>query len=151
METAIFGQIRSLITDYEMQGTGVQWDNIAQSPNYGDPFCLGYALIMLFFDAILYLVLTLYIEQVLPGKYGVPRKWYYLCQTSTYKKMQIDTDDASFDPNFKLQVSSGLLISSQGFGSAAIMIPIKLVLLFSFLITLNNLNLIPNNPNSNPK
>lgn len=52
----------------EEQGTGAQWSNFYGSPVAGDGFSLGYAIGMMMIDAVIYGILTWYIEAVLPGK-----------------------------------------------------------------------------------
>lgn len=42
-----------------------------------DTFTLGHVIIMLLLDAIIYLLIALYVEAVFPGDYGVPLVWYY--------------------------------------------------------------------------
>lgn len=63
-------------------GEGIQWHNIWKSPNLQDTFSLGHVLIMLVADSIIYLLITLYIETVFPGDYGVPRPWNFFIQVS---------------------------------------------------------------------
>lgn len=46
-------------------------------------------------DSILYLLITLYLEQVLPGPIGSPQKWYFLFQKSYWKGTQ--KVDGEFD------------------------------------------------------
>jgi len=53
---------------YEIEGSGVQWDNIALSPREKDTFSLLHVLFMMVLDTILYFVLAWYIENVHPGK-----------------------------------------------------------------------------------
>jgi ATP-binding cassette subfamily A (ABC1) protein 1 len=57
----------SYFARYEEQGVGVQWSNLYSSPIEGDGFSLGYALTMMMVDAVLYGILTWYIEAVKPG------------------------------------------------------------------------------------
>lgn len=52
---------------YEEQGIGIQWYNIAQSPEDGDRYSFIVSIIMMLFDALLYWLLTWYIENVFPG------------------------------------------------------------------------------------
>jgi hypothetical protein len=54
---------------YEIQGTGMQWDNMALSPVEGDEFSLVQVIVMLFIDCIIYATLTWYIEHVHPGTF----------------------------------------------------------------------------------
>ena len=51
----------------EEQGVGAQWSNFFSSPVSGDGFSLGYGISMMMVDAIIYGILTWYIEAVLPG------------------------------------------------------------------------------------
>lgn len=43
----------------------------------GDDFSMMHIIIMMFVDAIIYGLLTWYIEAVFPGQYGTPRPWYF--------------------------------------------------------------------------
>ena len=56
---------------YEEQGVGAQWSNLFSSPVAGDGFSLGYAMIMMMIDAVIYGILTWYIEAVMPGTSSV--------------------------------------------------------------------------------
>ena len=62
---------------YEEEGVGAQWDNIWTSPQQssGDEYSLAGCIGMLFIDAVVYGLLTWYIEAVFPGQYGVPKPW----------------------------------------------------------------------------
>ncbi|XP_067375140.1 phospholipid-transporting ATPase ABCA1-like isoform X2 [Channa argus] len=62
---------------FEEQGVGIQWKNLVSSPLEEDEFSLRTAIIVMYFDAFLYGVLTWYIEAVFPGQYGIPRPWYF--------------------------------------------------------------------------
>ena len=42
-----------------------------------DDFTFLDALVMMSVDAVLYLLLALYIEAVFPGEFGVPQPWYF--------------------------------------------------------------------------
>nr|KAG5700800.1 hypothetical protein BaRGS_035003 [Batillaria attramentaria] len=77
-----FGFGCAYISRYEEQAIGSQWSNIGESPVPSDTFNLEWCIFMMLVDALLYLVLTWYIEAVFPGQYGIPRKWYFPCQRS---------------------------------------------------------------------
>ncbi|XP_027028734.1 phospholipid-transporting ATPase ABCA1b [Tachysurus fulvidraco] len=62
---------------FEEQGVGIQWSNLISSPMEGDDYSLTTAIILMYFDAFLYGVMTWYIEAVFPGQYGIPRPWYF--------------------------------------------------------------------------
>lgn len=62
---------------YEEIGQGMQWSNIAQSPSQNHGCHLAYILLMLLLDALVYLILFWYIENVHPGAFGIPKPWYF--------------------------------------------------------------------------
>lgn len=62
---------------FEEQGVGIQWNNLFSSPLEDDKYNLTTCLILMYFDAFLYGVMTWYIETVFPGQYGIPRPWYF--------------------------------------------------------------------------
>ncbi|XP_077388934.1 phospholipid-transporting ATPase ABCA1b isoform X2 [Festucalex cinctus] len=62
---------------FEEQGVGIQWKNLLASPLEEDDFSLRTAILIMYFDAFLYGLLTWYIEAVFPGQYGIPRPWFF--------------------------------------------------------------------------
>uniref|UniRef100_A0A671KWK4 ATP-binding cassette sub-family A member 2 n=1 Tax=Sinocyclocheilus anshuiensis TaxID=1608454 RepID=A0A671KWK4_9TELE len=82
MSTTAFGLGSKYFALYEVAGVGIQWRTINQSPVEGDDFNLLLSMVMLTIDAIVYGVLTWYIEAVHPGMYGLPRPWYFPLQKS---------------------------------------------------------------------
>ncbi|XP_051513569.1 phospholipid-transporting ATPase ABCA1-like [Myxocyprinus asiaticus] len=62
---------------FEEQGVGIQWNNLFSSPVEEDNYNLTTCLILMYFDACLYGIMTWYIEAVFPGQYGIPRPWYF--------------------------------------------------------------------------
>ncbi|XP_056600911.1 ATP-binding cassette sub-family A member 2 isoform X1 [Triplophysa dalaica] len=82
MSTTAFGLGSKYFALYEVAGVGIQWRTINQSPVEGDDFNLLLSVVMLIIDAIVYGVLTWYIEAVHPGMYGLPRPWYFPLQKS---------------------------------------------------------------------
>ncbi|KAG8263663.1 ATP-binding cassette sub- A member 1 [Homalodisca vitripennis] len=76
----------------EERGTGVSWPDLWQSPLYGDTFNLGYVMVMLAFDAVLYFLLTWYIEAVFPGDFGIPKCWYFPVTKSYWFGMRYNHD-----------------------------------------------------------
>ncbi|CAB3381980.1 Hypothetical predicted protein [Cloeon dipterum] len=65
------------IIEFEGAGSGVQWSNLFTPPSPDDGYTLGGIMGMLLLDAVLYMVLALYIEAIFPGDYGVPQPWYF--------------------------------------------------------------------------
>ncbi|XP_059210648.1 phospholipid-transporting ATPase ABCA1-like [Centropristis striata] len=77
---------------YEEQGIGIQWHNISKSPEEGDRYTFIVSIIMMLFDAVLYWVLTWYIENVFPGQYGIPKPWYFPFTASYWRGTASVTD-----------------------------------------------------------
>ncbi|XP_050403065.1 phospholipid-transporting ATPase ABCA1 isoform X2 [Patella vulgata] len=90
-----FGFGCSYIARYEEQGIGIQWSNMADSPLTDDGFSMQYAIGMMIIDAIIYGLLTIYVEAVFPGQYGLPRKWYFPIQRSYWCGKQYNVDAES--------------------------------------------------------
>lgn len=82
MSTTAFGLGSKYFALYEVAGVGIQWRTFSQSPVEGDDFNLMLSMMMLIIDAVVYGVLTWYIEAVHPGMYGLPRPWYFPLQKS---------------------------------------------------------------------
>lgn len=59
------------------KGEGIQWQNLNRGVSPDDDFTFGDVLVMLMIDAVIYLLLALYIEAVFPGEFGVPQPWYF--------------------------------------------------------------------------
>uniref|UniRef100_A0A452I3H1 P-type phospholipid transporter n=1 Tax=Gopherus agassizii TaxID=38772 RepID=A0A452I3H1_9SAUR len=77
-----FGFGTEYLSRYEEQGVGLQWDNIRTSPLEGDEYSFFFSIEMMLFDALLYGILTWYLENIFPGEYGIPRPWYFPLQES---------------------------------------------------------------------
>jgi hypothetical protein len=92
-----------LITAEETKGVGVQWSNLFNRTEPGnamvnDPdqiifffFCeifivtiqqkvMGLVWIMFLASSLLYWIVTWYMDNIKPGEYGVPKKWYFIFQ-----------------------------------------------------------------------
>ncbi|GIY69232.1 ATP-binding cassette sub-family A member 3 [Caerostris extrusa] len=66
-----------ILTFSEASSIGLQWSNIAYPATPDDSLTLSMTFIMFIIDAVIYLILTWYIEAVFPGEYGVPEHWYF--------------------------------------------------------------------------
>ncbi|KAK5642705.1 hypothetical protein RI129_008872 [Pyrocoelia pectoralis] len=90
-----------LIVKMEGIEEGLQWHNIWTSVQE-DNLVFGYVLIMLAVDAVIYLLIAIYVESVFPGDYGIAQPWYfpflpsYWCGTSV---IEIDEDCKVQAPN----------------------------------------------------
>nr|CAD7196497.1 unnamed protein product [Timema douglasi] len=77
LSNVAFGFGCSYFAHYEEMGVGLHWHNLGESPLLGDTYNMKYVIFMLGLDALLYSILTWYIEAVFPGQYGVPKRWYF--------------------------------------------------------------------------
>ncbi|XP_072798873.1 phospholipid-transporting ATPase ABCA3-like isoform X2 [Vicugna pacos] len=68
------------LSKMEMKKYGVKWSNLLSSVSPDDNLTFAHILGVLLFDAFLYGLLTWYIDAVFPGKYGVPKPWYFFLQ-----------------------------------------------------------------------
>ncbi|CAF4637163.1 unnamed protein product [Rotaria sp. Silwood1] len=75
--TSAFGMGAKYIAFYENIGTGIQFNNIRYSPVEGDHFTCFETVLFMLLDTLIHLILMWYIENVYPGAYGLPKKWYF--------------------------------------------------------------------------
>lgn len=62
-----------------LEGTseGLQWNNFWRPASVDDNISIGLIMVMMLVCTVLYLLIALYFEQILPGQYGVPQPWYF--------------------------------------------------------------------------
>lgn len=69
-----------LILSHEANLEGLQWSNFFTPVTVDDNFTVGHVTIMLMVASVLYLLITLYLEKIFPGDFGVPEKWNFPLQ-----------------------------------------------------------------------
>lgn len=74
-----------LIGMFEGKGTGLQWSMFNEPVSVDDDFTMANVITMLYIDAIIYLVLALYIENIWPGQYGIPKGVLYPFKLSYWR------------------------------------------------------------------
>ena len=116
----------SILSRWESQGIGLHAYNVGKEVSIGDPTTMGNIFGMLFFDSILYLIITWYvsiqsrftltilislryIDAVFPGQYGVPRPpLFFLDRTYWFgvskPKNSAATPGIDFDVNWKFLI-----------------------------------------------
>ncbi len=77
LSNTAFGFGIEIIARLEQQTVGITWDNVFQPITVDDSFNMPWILGMLLMDSIVYLALTWYVSEVKPGKYGVPKPFYF--------------------------------------------------------------------------
>lgn len=70
-----------LILRFEGTGEGLQWSNFWRPVTVDDTLTVGITMCMMLLTSVVYLLIALYVEKVLPGNYGVPAKWYFFIFT----------------------------------------------------------------------
>lgn len=65
------------IFKYENTDTGIQFNNLFTPVNVDDNISVGHVMIMMLVASVLYIIICLYMEQIYPGEFGVPRPWYF--------------------------------------------------------------------------
>ncbi|XP_062542045.1 phospholipid-transporting ATPase ABCA3-like [Armigeres subalbatus] len=70
----------------EANQVGLQWSNLFTPATIDDGFSVGLAIVMLLVDAVIYLAIALYIEQIMPGEFGVAKPWNFLFKIEFWTK-----------------------------------------------------------------
>lgn len=66
-----------IIIRLEGSSEGLQWNNFWRPVSVDDNISIGLIMVMLLVCTILYLIIALYFEKVLPGQYGVPQVCFH--------------------------------------------------------------------------
>ncbi|CAK1547174.1 unnamed protein product [Leptosia nina] len=78
---------------------GMTWDKFFTTHALdSNRFLFGHVVIMLVFNSVLYLLLALYFEQVLPGPWGTPKPWYFPVQKSFWFPKAVDNSVLEVEP-----------------------------------------------------
>ncbi|CAL8139104.1 unnamed protein product [Orchesella dallaii] len=103
-----------VISSFEAKGSGMQWSSIGVPHNEDDFLCLGHIILMFLVDTFLYMFLTIYLENVLPSKYGDRKPFYYIFLPGTYLKIKVKNSDIGMEeictyssPGFEGQTATG--------------------------------------------
>ncbi|XP_006136436.3 ATP-binding cassette sub-family A member 13 [Pelodiscus sinensis] len=109
LSTTAFGQGLFFITFFESQGIGIQWSNSYEPLAEGESMTFGWACWMIFFDSLIYLLLGWYFSNVIPGRFGFRKPWYFpftvsywkkLCGTEKKRKHYLNPNMVFFNENF---------------------------------------------------
>uniref|UniRef100_A0A182WCA7 ABC transporter domain-containing protein n=1 Tax=Anopheles minimus TaxID=112268 RepID=A0A182WCA7_9DIPT len=92
--TAMSFGIKKMIR-LEASQVGLQWSNLFSPPSMGDDFSVGLVVVMFVVDALLYLAIALYFEQVMPGEFGVAKPWNFLFTGDFWKRNRIEDGSGS--------------------------------------------------------
>ncbi|XP_055596271.1 phospholipid-transporting ATPase ABCA3-like [Uranotaenia lowii] len=67
-----------LLMKHEGTSVGLQWSNLFSPVTVDDQLTVAHVMGMMIVDALIYLSIALYVEQVAPGQFGVPKKWNFI-------------------------------------------------------------------------
>lgn len=65
------------IVGFEQNGQGLKWSNFWDFPIIENNFTVGTTICFMLISSFVFLMITLYVEKVFPGEYGVPEKWNF--------------------------------------------------------------------------
>ncbi|XP_068154368.1 LOW QUALITY PROTEIN: phospholipid-transporting ATPase ABCA3 [Drosophila tropicalis] len=66
-----------LILGFEGTGEGLKWSNLFTPVSVDDTLTVGMVMVMMIVSCFIYMTICLYVEQIFPGEFGVPRKWNF--------------------------------------------------------------------------
>ncbi|KAK2161908.1 hypothetical protein NP493_1553g00020 [Ridgeia piscesae] len=75
-----------IIDEFRTTGIPLGWNNVNHYVTVVEEFTLLYLLLLLLFDAIMYMTIALYLNSVLPGKYGLRKPWYFPLMVSNVRQ-----------------------------------------------------------------
>ncbi|VVC36008.1 Hypothetical protein CINCED_3A013120 [Cinara cedri] len=73
------------ISALESQGKGLQFSTLFTTGKGSDSYSVGFVLFMFIIDCVFYGFIAWYIDSVMPGKYGISKPLYFLCNWSQNK------------------------------------------------------------------
>ncbi|XP_076622006.1 phospholipid-transporting ATPase ABCA3 [Colletes latitarsis] len=87
------------VNSYESQLTGIQWSNmfITGDAQYNTTGCVGFIFIFSIIGILLHFSLAVYVNAILPGKYGVRKDLLYFLKYIRKNKVNLDEDTEDFD------------------------------------------------------
>ncbi|XP_062542040.1 phospholipid-transporting ATPase ABCA3-like [Armigeres subalbatus] len=77
------------IIRFEGNQEGLQWSNLFTPSTMNDELTVGVIIIMMLVDALIYLAIALYFEQIMPGEFGVAKRWYFLFTSEFWRSNRV--------------------------------------------------------------
>ncbi|KAI3379412.1 hypothetical protein SNEBB_010475 [Seison nebaliae] len=94
----------------EANDVGIQWSTLNIGATFTDDYSFSLCLLMLTVDCIILLILSLYIDAINPGEFGVPQKWNFPL-TYIGDKIRRFREKRKFQSKFTLMDSLNIEIS----------------------------------------
>ncbi|EDW27108.1 GL16575 [Drosophila persimilis] len=66
-----------LILGFEGTGEGLQWSNLFTPVSVDDTLTIGAVMLMMLASCFICMTICLYVEQIMPGSFGVPKPWNF--------------------------------------------------------------------------
>ncbi|XP_076402078.1 ATP-binding cassette sub-family A member 13 isoform X1 [Peromyscus maniculatus bairdii] len=110
LSTTAFGQGVFFITFLEGQEEGIQWSNMYRAPEPGG-MTFGWVCWMILFDSILYFLCGWYFSNLVPGTFGLGKRWYFPFTASYWKSV------CGLMEKRRRSLSSGLFFFNEDFGN----------------------------------
>eukprot|EP01084_Bolivina_argentea_P154983 270135_1 len=95
----------SYVAILEEKQIGYNWNNINTSVD-NDEITMAFIIGMQFIDTIIFIILTLYFDNIIPTPYGAKKQWYFCfkwCCTNKKKDIHIQSNKAEMDRNIYLK------------------------------------------------
>uniref|UniRef100_A0A8C5Z6R0 ATP-binding cassette sub-family A member 3-like n=1 Tax=Marmota marmota marmota TaxID=9994 RepID=A0A8C5Z6R0_MARMA len=83
------------ISMFEAKSTGIQWKNMG---SIRGEFSFIQVMLMLLLDSLLYCIITWYVESIFPGKFGIPKPWYFFAMPIPVTHALLDMGDPNEAP-----------------------------------------------------
>lgn len=74
-----------ILSMWESEHVGLQWWNLFESASPDDNLSFFHVLLMFLVNSVVYFLIALYIQNVFPGEFGIPKKWYFFAETEYWK------------------------------------------------------------------
>ncbi|XP_058465469.1 phospholipid-transporting ATPase ABCA3-like [Malaya genurostris] len=100
MSYGILGTVRM-----EANQQGLRWSSLFTPATIDDGLSVGLVLVMLLVDALIYLLIALYVEQVMPGEFGVAKPWNFLFKREYWRSAKVTEQESVRPTKIQRQVS----------------------------------------------
>lgn len=94
--TAMAYGIKLIVRNEEM-GDGFNWSTMWRSITVYDSLTIGTTIVFMLLSSFVFMVLTLYVESIFPGSYGVAKPWYFPFKKEFWCRTQVHRNYQSFD------------------------------------------------------
>lgn len=74
-----------ILSMWESEHVGLQWWNLFEAASPDDNLSFFHVLLMFLVNSVVYFLIALYIQNVFPGEFGIPKKWYFFVELDYWK------------------------------------------------------------------